>query len=292
MFFVISSFLLFSRLRLLNGIEQKKIIKKWVLRNIYLYSVWFVILLPVTVIVRRSWFDNGILWGTIIFIRNVFLGSTFQASWFITANVMAVIIAHMMTRKTGKNIPVLLVSCVFYLLCCLSSSYPVVTQFLGVDKVLDLLNVRSNFCVALLWTVIGKMFAEDKIKISRNVCKLGLLLSLVVLLVERRLTVRYAGALLSSDFMVTLVPVTLCLFAWLIKAEGVKLPCATLMRKSSTLIYVMHCSMITVLMYVLPTSWIAPLPIFVMTVCGTLIISLVIIRLSNCKKFGFLKMLW
>lgn len=99
MFFIISGYILFTRLNHIAEEEQADCVMHYIHRNMKLYMIWFVILLPVTVITRRSWFDDGTIRGIYRCIRAFLFGSTFRTSWYLTASVTSVLLVYTVSKK-------------------------------------------------------------------------------------------------------------------------------------------------------------------------------------------------
>lgn len=59
LFFIISSFLLFSKVNNVSLTEKDIVVKNYIIRQLKLYLFWFIILLPLTVIIRKEWIIGG-----------------------------------------------------------------------------------------------------------------------------------------------------------------------------------------------------------------------------------------
>ena len=98
LFFVISSYFLFSKINLTEKYdEQKLILKKYIFRNLKLYAFWFIALLPITLYYRK-WFDAEIFVGFFKFVKAVLFQSTFRASWYIMATIIGTIIVFYLSK--------------------------------------------------------------------------------------------------------------------------------------------------------------------------------------------------
>ena len=123
LFFIMSSYFLFSQLDYPDTAKQKKILGKYILRNIKLYAFWFTILLPITLYLRRDIYLSGnILLRFIKFLRNLFLGSTFVASWYITASIIGIYIIFYMSKKF-PNFIICIIASVTFMIITFWSSY-------------------------------------------------------------------------------------------------------------------------------------------------------------------------
>ena len=114
LFFMISSYLFFKKI---NGCEhtkeRNKALKDFALRNLKLYAFWFIVLFPVSGFIR-GWFDMGGEDAIVNIIINFFIGSTFVASWFISALIIGVVIIFI-ARNANKT-ALLTVGIILYIL--------------------------------------------------------------------------------------------------------------------------------------------------------------------------------
>lgn len=296
MFFVISSFLLFSAMQ--REEVQGKVLLRFVKRNLQLYLTWFVLLLPFTILERRIWFADGVLIGVLRFVRGFVFGSTFRASWFIMANILAVCTIFFLLRRI-KPVALGIGAVLLYLVCCLTTSYEglvigtpcaVICQISGIIFG----GIESSFVSALVWVLLGKQFAEGKIQLSRATSAAGVVLSCGVLLVEHRFVVQKLGAAQSVSCYVALVPTILFLFSLLQSFKTVRVPKAKVMRQLSTLIYVSHCAVLDCVS-VLCKKLIGTNNSGIIFVCTCVCVTLIgysLILASKKEKFARLSMLW
>ena len=250
LFFMITSFFFFRKTESMqNSIEKTAYLKKFVIRNLKLYFFYFILLLPVT-LMKRQWFSEGIIKGLLHFFRSLVFGSTFVASWFIMASVIGVAIIYFASKKVNNTV-LLIISGVFYLEACMASNYngifcsiPVVKQVMD-GLVFVFGNTFNNFFVALLWIVLGKMFAEQKMNLGRKASWMILCLSLVLLTIEHHVLLWYQIPD-SNDCFIMLIPSCICIFSLLINSE-VQIRHTTELRKISVMVYATHGTVIMVL---------------------------------------------
>lgn len=293
MFFLISSFLFFRRTSDLPNEKKNAALRKTVKRNLILYGIWFIILLPVTLYVR-SWFSDGILRGVFTVVKNFFLGSTFLASWFIMANLISIVLIFFLGKKCN-NLLLLIVTGILNLLCCLLSAYDDIAIFGTIDATITPLigSIKNNFVVALFWTALGKTFAEGKLKMAKNSALILAVDFGILLWIERYLNIKLLQTKGNADCFFMLIPTCLFLFAFLLQLDGIKLKSAKFLRSMSTLIYVMHYA---VIICVPRFSFISkPSLSFYLFGCALLVslsAGFCIIKLSNIKQLKFLKYLY
>lgn len=89
-FFIISSYLFFSKINKVGEKEWSQILINFIIRAFKLYIFWFIVLLPVTIVERRWYLLDfyGIIEQLIV---GVLFKSTFLASWYISAYVIGII---------------------------------------------------------------------------------------------------------------------------------------------------------------------------------------------------------
>lgn len=98
LFFMVSSFFFFRKVnKCTDAAEARGVLAHFVKRSGMLYLFWFAVLLIPTIGIRE-YFNDGVLTGVAAMARDAVFGSTFVASWFITANVICVCIVFVMCR--------------------------------------------------------------------------------------------------------------------------------------------------------------------------------------------------
>jgi len=119
-FFIISSYLFFSKIQDLNNdIERKHYYYHFFKRALRLYLFWFIALLPFTIVVR-GWYDMTFLNVLKEIAVGILFKSTFPASWYISAYVIGISISFYLKKYEGAAA---IVGLVCYILSCLQSNY-------------------------------------------------------------------------------------------------------------------------------------------------------------------------
>lgn len=248
-FFIMTSFFFFNKIKDLGKEETIYALKKFVRRNLLLYLFWFVFLLPVT-LYRHDWFETGFVMGFIRMFRSFLFGSTFAASWFITSSVIAVTIITFASRWL-KNVWLLLLSLAAYLFCSIDANYHhLVCETLQIGKVFDLYHLALgvpyiSFPSALVWVAIGKIIAENQIKVSLRIGLPSLVVAFAILFTEHY--VGYAkGWILDDDCYLSLLIVCPLIFI-MVSQYTIQLGNDAFIRKLSTMIYCSHLSLLTII---------------------------------------------
>lgn len=294
-FFLISSYFYFHK----NRTYSRETLRHFCKRNLQLYLFWFVVLLPVTIYARRYFF-SGFLRGCWQLIRDLLLGSTFAASWYIMAQLIAIAILALSATRI-RNSVLLTLSAFLYVICLLSSSYYGLIVDTPLQKIFDSLFAvvfPPNSCVvAFFWCSIGKAIADKNENLDRDkglLVKKKIVFAIVcaasvVCLVLEHLCIRFwIGNSKANDLYIFLIPVCVSAFYLLLHCTC-HIKSASKLRKISTIVYCVHCSI----------AWIVSrfLGLFVKDIYGILcffltlalswLVALVILLLN--KKIGILR---
>ena len=258
LFFIISSYFLFKKLSDSSKSEHRIILKKFIVRNFKLYFSWFIILMPVTLYIRQQLFiHNGVLENISNIIKSIFFGSTFIASWFIMATIIGVLIIYLLSIWLKNDYIVLCISAVAFCLVTLQSSYTSLIDntlvSVVINKYIDLFGgLVCSFPASLFWIFIGKMFAENKIKLNSIYVLFFLIVcSSVFLFVEWR-TVIYLNGTYANDSYFMLAPLCVFIFLGLERIRPIDWRQSTYFRRLSTVIYVSHGSIVIIISKLLP----------------------------------------
>lgn len=299
LFFIISSYFFFKKYRRAeSGAERGKVIKKFLIRNLQLYSFWFIVLLIPTIGIRK-WFSHGIFTGILLFLRDLFFSSTFVASWYIMASVIAILIIVFLSRKL-PNWLLLGISFVIYLFCCAFSGYEFFFRnLLSLSNMMDgyikvMTEPQMSFSVALFWVVIGKCFADGTFdSIFSNMSKkITIAVISAALLLGEWLMIRHFSGKMNYDCLIALAFLAPALFAII---KDFTLPVgkpSIFLRNASTIIYASHGTVTAVIdkvifNYDLPAY--APYLKFFGVGALCICASLVVLYLEKYKIFKFLK---
>lgn len=250
LFFIISSYLFFSKVSAAETEDvQNGMLKRYIIRNIKLYLFYFILTLPIT-IMKRKWYSYGVM-GVIMFLRALFFGSTFVASWYIIASIIGTTIVFFLSRKLNPA-SVMIIGFFSYLIGCIASNYYYLFHgFGGFSAIMDVFGMifpssYACFWVSIIWISIGKSFALKTPDTSNNKLILYLLFSVVLLYAERGLVIHY-NFVRENDCYLMLIPVCSCLFLILMKINIGNIKCARTLRGYSTMIYAFHGSLLPIL---------------------------------------------
>ena len=292
-FFIISAYFFFTKVKSAKSeTEKNSMLAKYVLRNIKLYAFYFVLFAPLTIYNNPEWYSSGFLLGMVYFIRAVVFGTTFRASWFISAQVVGIVLLFFMSKKLN-NVVIMIISTGVLALILLSSSYNwTLDKSNGLNVFFENFTwffsreMDHTFTVAFVWCSIGKCMAEAK-KPCNKYLDIGYIVAGIILcIVEHRFILNMTGkgswTLYASLFI--LCPAICSLMN---KATWY-FPASKYFRNASTIIYASHFSIFTPVLIVLKKLNIATSPIlFVSLTFVCIVFSIVILLLE--KKIKFLK---
>ena len=295
MFFIISSYFFFGSLCKLETDKDKN--RRWwkyVKRNLILYGFWFVLLLPYTLYVQR-YFDSGVLRGTFNFIKSLLFGDTFPASWFIQASIVSVTVIFFASKKI-KDRYLFALSFLIYCFAVLRSSYwSVVEDVTLINTAYKVYHFAFsapmfNASSAFIWIVIGKLFAEKKIRINKIFAIVGILMSSVLLYVEW-IFVRALNGSFNNDCYLFLIPTAFFAFQLISLIRVSPNDITVFLGKSSTLIYTTHIPTIAVISLLLQRflSITDNLLVFVLVVILCTAGSYIVLKLEKMRAFRWLK---
>lgn len=284
LFFMISSYFLFSKLREASADQHKSILKKFVVRNLKLYLCWFVIFLPITLYIRKNiYFSQGWFQNIVTMLKSFFFGSTFAASWFLSAMVIGVLIVYLLNKLLKNNFLLLLVALIFFTLVTLTSSYfdVVADTFFGTIIKMHITVFGAMVCsfpAAIFWVFIGKLFAEQKIKLGSWLLWAVLVIgSAVALLIEWKYAVLRNGSY-SMDSYFMLAPLCVLLFLGITKIKPIYWERSVYVRRLSTVVYVVHASLMPVISKLISVVFRVKIPLlsFVVALAACVVIYLLI----------------
>ena len=295
-FFMISGYFFFSKINKCNSeAEQTAYLKKSVTHNLILYLFWFIVLLPLTLYIR-GYHTMGIVQGTVHLVRDFLFGSTFQSSWYITALITGFTIVLFLSRKLPQW-ALVLIGVVCYIPSLLSSNYEFVIQssdtLRAVGESLSqvfLLPCR-NFSVSILYIAIGKYLAEKNYDGKTKRYTITFLLAFAGLVLEYVL-LRVSGVKIINTDCYIAVPFAAYYLCKVFLTLDISCKHAFVLRKISTVSYFAHMAVFMVVAKIFKMvgvpDWHNVL-VFATTLACTQVLSLVIIKFSDCRYFKFLK---
>lgn len=288
LFFMTSGYFFFNK-------EKSKInLKKFIKRNLRLYVFWFIALLPITIYIR-NWYQKPLLDILKDVLMRFFFNSTFRASWFIMALIIGISAIYYMSMLFSDK-RILFVCTIIYCVLCLTSNY---YGLFSADSGLIILYERYVACfgsltnswlASLLWICLGKIIAAKE---NTGKYNLKVLVSIGVFsffgLYIEQIFILKASISKENDCYFFLIPLCIAVFLIILKLDII---CekAYVLRKMSTILYVTHASMITVVSFMLKIFEInSNFLVFIVTMIIGLGIYSLIDTLEKRKIFGWIK---
>lgn len=295
-FFMISGYFFFGKINNCNSkASQNAYLKKSVKHNLQLYLFWFIVLLPLTLYIR-GYHTMGVAKGFLHLVRDFFFGSTFQGSWYIMALITGFAVVLFLSRKLPQW-ALVIIGVVCYIPSLLSSNYEFIIEHFDSLRAMGeslsqvfLLPCR-NFSVSILYIAIGKYLVEKNYEGKTKQYTITFLLAFAGLVAEH-LMLRYSGVKIEDTDCYIAVPFTAYYLCKVFLTLDVTCKNAFILRKISTVSYFAHMAVFMVVAKIFKMLGIPDwqhMLLFAVTLACTQILSLVIIKFSDCKYFRFLK---
>lgn len=181
-FFLISAYFYFERLNECENYGEKlNHLKKYCLRLILLYIGWMVILMPY-ILLLRSYFTEGFMYGIVRLARSFIFGSTFGASWYLMATIIATIIVTILVIHTSEKVRYLFSifsAIVIVVTACISNYSLLFGNGMRLMKLNELYRLITNtdyyvsFPIAICFVWLGYLLSVKKAwieHISSKIC--------------------------------------------------------------------------------------------------------------------------
>lgn len=243
LFFMLSSYFFFSKYDNTDDIyEQRDVLFKYIKRNLQLYTFWFIVLLPFT-LVHRGYLNESFFDVIVKLLYSTLLSSTFPASWYIIASVIGVSLVIYMGKIVSSRIS-LAICVLVYCVCVLTSNYG--------EDILNPYCPYNSFPVSLIWIWLGRFIAQNRERIkSLNYYRLILYFAgcLFLLYIEFFIISHFQLAI-ANDCYFFLIP-TCFIFLIIFGKTKINFSPKPFMRKASTIIYCTHIPIAVILSFVL-----------------------------------------
>lgn len=238
LFFVISSWLLFNKIKNSPKEAKTNIIRHYIIRILKMYLFWFIVLLPVTIYARRNWFDQGFGMGIANTVLQTFFGSTFYGSWYLMSSIIGVVVVDKLTDKFSMKVAVTL--CIIsYIVCTLASGYSFLLKFNNTYGII--IEPQFSFLASLIYILLGKIFSMNKININKKINVFLLIISCILLFCEWFIIYKITGRY-DHDCYLMIAPLAMLIFNQ-IKDIKIDIKTAKLLRQLSSFIYPLHISL-------------------------------------------------
>lgn len=281
MFFVISAFLLFRKIRQsqLSGQQERGILLHFTWRLFLLYSFWMVVQFPL-VIHTRHYLSMSFIEFIYNFLLDIAFRSTFHGAWFFSALVVGTWLIYFASKMLkDKTIWILPLFVALYIYHADELSVQYQTFWFWYQE--NIINPQNSFLVSLFWISAGFILANpdiiEKTENLRNSYVMGGLFGIAWLLSIMLLDLR----------VIMVLPLFVLFYNWNLESK----PVYKMMRQSSILIFTLHFIFIGIFRMVCPNVELLQHGFFlyVILVLLCLLSSLVILKLKDYKIFSWLK---
>lgn len=240
-FFVASGFFLFKSVYGRNDATAK--LKKYELRMIRFYAVWFAIHTLYSIL-------RGYIYSPGYYLRHFLLPNNGSILWFLPATMLAVFIVHVLSCVMNTK-KVLTLSIVVWLLGYgMSTLAPLFASNAAISGAISFMQssigIQNGIFFGFPYIALSKVLAEEKSEKRMKRDIMGILLSFLCLGAESILVVTRLSPPLTFLWLSAL-PLTYFTFHLTMTVTLKERPVFIAMRKISTLVYVIHPIIIPVL---------------------------------------------
>lgn len=293
LFFVFSGFFLYRKTPLDNFSFEPT--KKYFLHILKMYILWTLIYSPLMMI-SISNNPNGLLFGFVMYVKNIFLVGSYSHLWYLPALLFAVLLISFLLQKNWYPRKILIMASVFYVFGLLGDAYyGLISPLFNVRYIGKLLSLyfilfsrtRNGLFFAFLFVSIGMILSNTSFLISRKKSLILFIGSIIMLYTEIILLKTFN---IPKDYNVLLstIPAAFYCFMFLKSLNLKDSKIYKLLRTLSSLIFYGH-----LWIYFIVSKTIGNTPVdFIITLVLTIISALFIIKLSDNKKFLWLKKLY
>lgn len=286
-FFIISSFLLFSKSEGNNNITTQQL-KSYVKRIALLYLIYGIFNLPQ--IFYSHIFKGGIfnIYTWLLFFKNILTSSSYMGSWYMTSCIFSSCLIHILSKKFSSGVLIIL-TVPLYTICIFTSAYSGIFPEEELTAFFRYVFKPFNSIICgPFYFAVGKYIHDNRERFLTISKKTALSLTIVffVLFYVEIITLSYVGLLGSTDSAFMLIP-----FAFFISIfslnNPIHIPNARNLRKMSTIIYCGQGIIIAgakfVAQYILKTEH--TFIIFLITAIAMTVCILSVFFLQNKTKF-------
>lgn len=296
LFFLISSYLFFSKVSRLSDEKEKRFaLKHLIKRNLLLYLFWVILQLPLIIYGQHfhiDFFTKGI-WNAL---KIILLGQSFTGSWYIIALVIGCIIIFFASKKI-PDIWLVVLTLPIYIMCCFTTNYrglfqadSFIIQFNTMYEKITQSVFNTSLPGGIFWIAVGNYLAKHQIRIKSSVLNIIFAFLIATIAVERTAIVTFGWQYL-DDCYFTLILLCPIILLFIIEHQ-IRFKSKFRFREMSTLIFVIHGSCGRIVGYILKLSPLAfqnELIKVVLTLAVSIIASMLFLKLRDKLNIKVLK---
>ena len=216
-------------------------LKRYVKRLVQLYLVWFIIEIPYVV----SKYDFGSLYGWKLFAWSLCFQNTFWASWFLMALILAMLIVVPLHRKGRKRL-LYVIGAISFILSFFACMYNGLVSYLPwagkINAFLYYISAAQSFILAIPYCIMGIILVNADLRLSFKKEVLVLLALVALAIAEAYLCIPLYARMNASLLIMPIVFMTV--YIALRHEVKISSAVAVFMRKTSIIIYLLHCIVI------------------------------------------------
>lgn len=242
-------------------------------RTLFLYLFWIVVQLPYIIYLRKYSFP----YLGLSMLKDIFLGETFIASWFLGAMIVGMPIVYGVNRQWVRNVIVLIISMVYVYMY----TYSILPESWQQPYLWYRVHVGSlilSFWRGMFWMMLGYYCSSDKFVrvIVRTPQYVKLLLLVSILLLTPVCPIEYIS-----------IPFTILVFAVFYSMPLKGSAVYKQLRVYSIIIYCIHGTVLAAISFLLHPSTIM-LTVIAIFIC--IIVAVVVYKLSMVSRFKLLQL--
>jgi serine/alanine racemase len=305
-FFVCTGFFLYQDVDFDNFSFKQT--KKYVVRLFRMYIIWSIIwsiiYLPLS-IKGLIGDEKGIFHAILSYIRDFIFKGSYKHLWYLNATIFAVLlISFLMYRKVSIR-RIIVGAFVLYVIGLFDQSWygiikplrelmPSIWLVLHIAKKI-IVTTRDGLFEGFLFISIGMLFANNKINISKRQSIKGFIISMILMFAEFMI-LDYFNLAREYDTYLFLVPSTIFGFAVISQIRLSDSKIYKKLRTLSSLIFYLHMWVGTIIsntnIRIFGKSFWETSACFVVTLCITVMVSLVVMSLSEARGLEWSKKLY
>ncbi len=286
-FFVSSSIFLFMKIEE-NRENANRIYKKYFFRLLRFYLIWYIVFNFVSAC-------SGYTYDVLYYVKQFFFNTSGSPLWFVCALLWSSAIVFILSKYSTKRMIMAISLILFAVGYCFSTLLPIFegnSVFDYINKTLiGFIGTQNGFFFGMPYVAMGCLLASCNFKKGCMVDLYGITVSTALLMIESLVAVKLLGSTLTY-LWISAIPLTFFLLH-LVMTMDISNKCNFyFIRKSSTLIYVFHVLLMKLVKAIINICHITDsynLIYFAGTLLIATVASIVIVKLSECDKFKFLK---
>ena len=295
-YFVASGFFLFKKMDLKTC--DWKIAKNYCFRLFKLYIIWTFIYSYF--IINRI--NNMQISNKVLYFFKVWLFSGFDHLWYINATIFAVAFVAFLLYKNVSIKRIVIIGIVLYFIGLLDQSYyGLLIPLDNNGNIIEILNcyndifitTRNGLFEGVLFIAMGAYFSNCTIE-KKKLHIWGIIGSISLLFLETFM-VRVLNLKKDGDMYIFLIPAVYFIFAFIVSSDIKASINYVFIRKISSIVYFSHLLIYQIVNFFICTYFSVlkdTALVFLLTVVFCIGFSCLIIKLSEKKYFGWLKIIY